>query len=146
MSDRVLSIKISKFPAPPSVNRMYRHVNGRVMKSKEYRDYEAAGYHWLVSNQEQIKAIRQFVKDIGYQVIHIDAMFNMFRGSILCKNGKPKKNDTSNRLKALHDVLANQIIGIDDSFFWSGSFGKVAIDDDLVEFVDIVLKLRKIEE
>ncbi len=145
MSERILSIKINGFPCPPSVNRMYSYPQGRVVKSKEYRTYEGAVYAWLVGNQEQIKAIRGFVKDIGYHVIHIDAVFHMLASSIICKNGKPKKNDTSNRLKALHDVLAKYIIGIDDSFFWSGSFSKVGIESD-AESVDIVLKLRKIDE
>lgn len=77
--------------------------------------------------------------------MHVDTVFFMLRGRILCKDGTPRRNDTSNRLKALHDVLA-EILGIDDSFFFSGSYDKVAVDDESKVGVDIVMVVAAYEE
>ncbi len=96
---------------------------------------------WFQLNQLTVQALRIFTKDIGDYVFHIDACFHMERSEIICKNGKPKKNDTSNRLKGLHDVLS-VIIGIDDSYFWSCSADKQAVDHVDKSGVTIVLKLR----
>ena len=140
--ERQLSFSIKAFPSPPSVNGLYAYTGKRVVKSKAYRVYEGNVHRWVLMNQDTIIKLRTFFTDIGSYVIHIDTTFNMLGTSIVCKNGKPKRNDTSNRLKALHDVLA-AVIGIDDSYFWSGSFSKIptiAAED----FVDIDFKLRTI--
>jgi Holliday junction resolvase RusA-like endonuclease len=79
------------------------------------------------------------------QFIHIDTIFYMHRSRILCKDGSPKRNDTSNRLKALHDALA-QILGIDDSYFWSVSADKVAVDDESLVGVDITMVISEYKE
>lgn len=139
---------ITNFPVPPSANRLYAHVqsrNGmRMVKTRDYRAYERMVYQWLTANSEQVKGTRQLVKDIGDQVLHVDSTFHMGRSEIVCKNGKPKKNDTANRLKALHDMLSSVIVGIDDCYFWSGSFDKVVIDDEKLGHVTITFRLRKI--
>ena len=77
--------------------------------------------------------------------IHVDTVFYMLRGRILCKDGTPKRNDTSNRIKALHDALA-QILGIDDSYFFSGSYDKIAVDDEMHVGVDITMVVTDYEE
>ncbi len=147
MSSRVMSLEIKNFPHPPSVNRMYAYPQGRVVKSKEYAQYDKQIIKWRINNQDKMLYIQQFVKELGALVIHIDATFYMFREGIICKNGKPKRNDTSNRIKILHDVLSG-LIGIDDCYFWSGSFSKTGIEkaEGSSEYVDLVLKLRTIDE
>lgn len=140
---------ITNFPVPPSVNKLYAHIphNGgmRMIKTRDYRDYERLVYLWLTNNRDQVKGTRDLVRAIGEQVLHVDSTFHMGRGEIVCKNGKPKRNDTSNRLKALHDVLSSVIVGIDDCYFWSGSFSKVVIENEKeVGHVTITFKLRKI--
>ena len=112
-------------------------------KTKAYQNYEKAVYNWLVMNMPQVKAAREYAKGLGEGVFHVDATFNMLRKSVVCLNGKPKRNDTSNRLKALHDMLSSIILGIDDSYFWSGSFSKQVIEEG-PEYVSLVLKIRAI--
>lgn len=143
--ERQLSYSIKAFPSPPSVNRLYAYKAGRVRKTQEYRSYEREVSGWAIRNQPTIKELRAFFVEIGPLVIHVDSVFNMSKSSILCLNGKPKRNDTSNMIKALHDVLA-AVIGVDDSYFWSGAFNKVAITDSAVteDYVDIEFKLRTI--
>ena len=141
---RLMELTITNFPIPPTVNKLYAYVGGRMVKAKCYRDYERACYVWLTTNPQQVAQLRQFTRDIGSYVLHVDACFYMSKRSIVCLNGKPKKNDTSNRLKPLHDVLSSIIIGVDDSYFWSGSFTKFSVDDAVEPYVNIVLKLREI--
>lgn len=142
LSSRPMEFSIPNFPLPPSVNMLHRYVQGRVIKSKAYNDYEKRVYGWLTMNQAQIKGVREFVKDIGDYVIHIESIFMMNHRDIVCLNGKPKRNDTSNRLKALHDVLSDIIMGIDDSYFWSGSFSKESVGSRSKECVQLTMKLR----
>lgn len=147
--ERVLTITVNQFPMPPTLNQLYtfprKESSRAIQKSRTYAAYEKAVHKWLLSNQDQVAAIRQFVKDIGYHVIHVDAVFHFLRKHILCKEDKPLRNDTSNRLKALHDVLSRQIVGVDDSYFWSGSFSKLAIESGN-EFVNVKFKLRNIAD
>lgn len=135
---------IEGFPMPPSTNTLHTVARGRIIKAKTYREYEKKVTAWLVENQDVIKGVRGFVKDLAPNVIHIDASFAMSKKDIIGVDGKPRRNDTSNRLKALHDVLSNIIIGIDDSYFWSGSFTKIAVASRSEACVNIRLKLRDI--
>lgn len=139
---------IDRFPIPPSANELYAFSRqaGRMIKTREYRNYEKAVYSWLTTNPEQIKGIREFLTDIGDSVIDISSHFHMPKKSIICLNGKPKRNDTSNRIKALHDALSSIILGVDDRYFWSGTFNKVVADDKSNGHVQIILKLRTINE
>lgn len=138
-----ISVAITGFPMPPSVNALYAHVSGRTVKTRVYRDYEQAVYHWMISNGPQVDACRALVKSLDGKVLHVDAMFYMLRKSILCLNGKPKRNDTSNRLKALHDVLGSIVLLIDDSYFWAGSFSKQICETKA--YVDINFKTCNVE-
>lgn len=143
--DRIQSIVIKEFPVPPSANALYAYVKNRMVKTAKYRKYEQEVFKWLTVNHDKVREIRSFVKDLSPFVLHVDATFHMKRSDIICLNGKPKRNDTSNRLKALHDVLSMIIIGVDDSYFWSGSFHKVAIRESKDPSVEITLILRPIE-
>lgn len=142
--DRTLSFTLTGFPMPPSVNHLYGWSPGagRLVKSKLCTNYERTVGKWVLTNQAQLEKLRLFTKDLGAYVFDVAAMFHMERSSIICLNGKPKKNDTSNRIKALHDVLSS-IVGVDDSYFWSLSADKQATDNK--PFVDIIFKLRNIE-
>lgn len=65
----------------------------------------------------------------------------MKKKSILKKDGTPKRNDTSNRIKALEDVLS-KLLGIDDKWFWAGTYDKRPTPNPaLPEHVDIRLEL-----
>lgn len=138
-----MEFTITGFPVPPSVNALYRFGHGKVHKSKSYKEYERSVYAWINANQAQVKGVREFLKDISPYVLDVSAMFYMPRTEIVCLDGRPKRNDTSNRLKALHDALSAAILGIDDCYFWSGGFNKCPADEPSVE---IIFKLRMIDE
>lgn len=135
---------LRKMPVPPSANQLYAFAKtyNRMVKTKVYREYEREVLRWRQLNELQIKDCRDFFRDLGNQVINVDATFYMPKTEIICKSGKPKRNDTSNRLKALHDVLS-ELIGIDDCYFWSGSFQKLSTDSE--PYVDIKFRLRSMD-
>lgn len=145
MNSDNMTFTIEKFPIPPSVNGLYAHVRGRMVKTKAYRDYDRDVYKWITHNQVQLVGARNFVKGFTEKyVLNVDTRFYMNKKSIVCKSGKPKRNDTSNRIKALHDVLGSIILGVDDSYFWSGLFDKFSTEDGSEEYVQITMTLRVI--
>lgn len=136
---------LSHFPMPPSVNRLHRAVKGRVIKSAEYRSYENEVRTWMLTHQKELQKARDLCQKVSaLKFVHIDTIFEFHKSAILTKENKPKRNDTSNRLKALHDVLA-AILGIDDCYFWSGNFDKTVIPDSQREGVEITLVLAETE-
>jgi hypothetical protein len=48
-------------------------------------------------------------------------------GRLFTKDGRRKKLDASNRIKPIHDALA-EILGIDDRFFYTGQSEAVLAD------------------
>ena len=139
-------VTINKFPLPPSANALYSNLGRRRIKSKAYRDYLNEVRLWMLMNQRQLHDARRIsMNTTPFNFIHIDCRFYMLRTSIFTKDNKPKRNDTSNRIKALHDALS-VILGIDDSYFWSGSFDKLAVDHETQQGVEITMVISRYEE
>ena len=101
---------------------------------------------WMKYHSAEIDVARELTLAAGpRRFIHVDTVFYMLRGRILCKDGNPKRNDTSNRIKALHDALA-KILGIDDSYFFSGSYDKLGVEDENKVGVDITMVISDYQE
>ena len=145
---RTQLMSITRLPVPPSSNQIYAFYNGRMIKTKVYKQYETEVVRWVSKNPDQVKRVREFLKQIDGFVIHIESIFWMPKKTIVCINGKPKRNDTSNRIKALHDALSSIVLGVDDSYFWSGKFDKMVLLTDVKAdgYVNINLRLRKMNE
>lgn len=121
---------LTGFPMPPPANNLYTNRPNRSgkqagrMKSVEYKVFEHACMVWAMRKHAQLQAARELVTQCRQnRFIRIDQIFFFPRERILCKDGSPKRNDTANRLKALHDVIAKLIL-IDDCWFWCGAFDK----------------------
>lgn len=113
---------LTKIPMPPSMNHAYatveiEGVHSRV-KGAKMRAFERDMATWALANMSDLRRLREIVRN---RFIRIDADFWFERSAVLTKDGKPKRNDTSNRLKALHDQLA-ELLGVDDCWFWDGSY------------------------
>ena len=76
-------------PIPPSVNAAYRAVNGRVMKSKKYRDWE-----------EEAKKAMSF-QDMG----NIETLTGRIKATYRFGWLDKRKRDIANFEKALSDFL-----------------------------------------
>jgi hypothetical protein len=127
---------LTGLPLPPSVNELYTNISmqgrpGRV-KSKAYVEYCRAMDDWAWANMAQLRPLRAWVQTLHpNDLIRVDCLFLHDKKSILCANGKPKKNDTSNRLKAALDLVAG-LLHIDDCRFWAGGFDKAVGPEGMV--------------
>lgn len=148
MEVKQMSFTIDQFPMPPSTNKLYAWVNGRMVKTRDYNEFERMAYKWITLNPTQLIGVRQFLKDFSEKhVIDVSTDFYFEKKRIVCQNGRPKRNDTSNRIKALHDVLSSIILGVDDCYFWSGVFNKFPLrEGEVDEHVKITFKLRMLDE
>lgn len=148
----IQSVTLKDMPIPPSVNAAYatNFRTKRRFKSKDYQLYEAMVIHWKNLHPLNLGRARQFTTLIGDgMALQVDITFYFPRSKILTKAaGKapsvPKHNDTSNRIKIAHDVLAD-LLSIDDCLFWDGSFKKKVLNSDHPGFMDVTFTLIEIE-
>lgn len=138
------------FPLPPSANGLYANQlkgGGGRYKTTDYKKFEADAYHWSLANQHQLRILRMMIEKLKpSQVLHVDRMFWFKAHKILTKDLRPRRNDTSNRLKALDDTLS-KLIGLDDSYFWAGGYNKrPVLHESHTEGVDIRFTIIELEE
>ncbi len=135
-----IPIEIKGYPLPPSANNLYANnarTGGR-FKTEKYKSYELEVARWARLNAYQLDPLRRIIEKMKPNwVFHVDRQFYQKPYRIMTKLGAPRKNDTSNRFKALDDTMS-QLLGIDDSYFWCGSFDKhPALHPALGEYVDL---------
>jgi Holliday junction resolvase RusA-like endonuclease len=117
------AIVFAKLPIPPSSNHQYflakrgnktYHIPSDDLKKfkKSMSIYPAINGPFFNMNKT---GVRRWIED-GL-LLEVRVMFFFRYNRIFCKDGKPKKMDVSNRLKALHDQLSH-ILEIDDSWFF----------------------------
>lgn len=138
-------MRLNGLPMPPSSNNMYATVGRRRIKSRETLTWERDTDRWALKNaQELIQARALLGQAVAKgEVIDIDAQFWFRYEKVLTIKGKPKKLDTSNRIKGLHDALA-RLLRIDDCHFWHGSFEKIPTTGVPYDFVDCTFSTRAI--
>lgn len=142
---------------PPSVNTAFytdRQTQTR-HKSSEYRSYERECSSWALRNAHALGRARDLTLKTGPGAfLSVDHTFYFLAGDILMladsrtvrpgerrkRRGDPKKNDTSNRIKILDDCLG-RLLGIDDCFFWDGSYRKRIARPEFGPYVDTALTL-----
>jgi hypothetical protein len=141
-------------PMPISVNdstmnNPRKGGRGRI-KTKAYRDYEKAMEVYRLANLAQVNEAKWEImrQTLNGKVLHLEYEFWFHAHKIICQGpkiqGKPKRNDTANRLKCLDDQLAT-ILQVDDSYFWSGSFDKKALSfSDTPEQVKVTITFRSV--
>jgi hypothetical protein len=133
-------LKLTKLPIPPSQNKIYSSVRGRLIKSAIARKFDSDCEFWAYLRKRTVEAIKLNLEAIiangGY--LNVDCVFVFHKSKVLSKKGTLKRLDPANRLKCLHDNLA-KILGIDDTYFVSGSFSKVICDDIKEEQVIVTI-------
>lgn len=133
----------------PSMNNAYpSNKFGKRFKSVEFQRWERDFKMWCLTNAREVSEARQaFAHPKPGRIVVIHAQYFFARESILCLNGKPKRNDTSNRLKILHDAVAGAI-WLDDSYFFDGTFTKRALPDSgkkIHEYCNVILEWTQAE-
>lgn len=122
-------------PMPPSLNRMQRAVNGRIVDSRLYREYKASFARRVTDKNPHLITLPDdiYAVDGVYLVV---AAFYFERIRKKNRGGGPSpylKLDADNRVKPLLDCIRD-FTGIDDAnFFFSAVEKDVDPDDPRVE-------------
>jgi Holliday junction resolvase RusA-like endonuclease len=142
----IQSVILKDMPIPPSANALWTPIKkGKMVRSAQYNVYERMVIHWANFNQTSLNMARILTTKLQPgQAIHIERTYYFPREQVLTKETKktksrPKRNDTSNRIKAADDAIS-ALIGIDDCYFWDGTHKKVAIDSE-IGFMDVTLTI-----
>lgn len=128
---------------PPSVNKMYysgRKQNRAWYPTKEFKLFKSEMADFYLMNKRQIdKTAEVFGLLIGGDsVVDIQRFYYLHRGRIFCKDGRPKRWDVTNRVKALDDALC-EILGMDDSIIWKSTEEKILAPESVREHVSVLL-------
>lgn len=113
-------------PLPPSENEIYRNVPGIGRAATQaLRNWRGLVQVWMLQNKSEMQRVRAWVREQPEPlVLNISSAFVFHKPRLWSKQGVPKQLDASNRIKALHDAVA-EILGVDDRHLWSGSFEKM---------------------
>lgn len=139
--------EIKGFPLPPSANALYANSDRGRFKTAAYKSFEQTVHYWALKNQHILNVVREMTLDIGPgEALRVDRIYHFRPHKIITKDKKPRRNDTSNRIKCLDDVLG-LLLGIDDSYFWEGSYTKRPITvEGLEEGVDVRFSIVSMTE
>jgi Holliday junction resolvase RusA-like endonuclease len=118
-----LTVVFSRLPLPPTSNKMYSLVRRGFktfhVASRELKAFQKAMAFYAQLHQADLKykkgQIHEWIKD--GRLLRIESIFYFRKDRLFTKKDAIKKLDVSNRLKALHDCLCDQI-DIDDSLFF----------------------------
>jgi len=131
-------IQLKDLPIPPSANALYSSfVRGNKIfkcKSKVYTEYEKKIKLYGIKNHSLLLSAHKQIKvwlENPQVVLNIDQVFYQPKTDCLTLDGRIKKNDVFNLLKALHDQIGFLLL-IDDRFFFSGNVVKVISERDRV--------------
>lgn len=127
-------IMLKDLPLPPSINRSYQSVmrgnHSTIIATRELNLFKAKMQSYRVRNLNKIKAHSEEIKawiSEGF-VLHFDLIVGLPHDQVFTKTKKAKSKykriDVDNRLKSIRDAVAD-ILGIDDSIFFSGNTEKV---------------------
>lgn len=146
MEQKTESITFLGLPMPPSVNAIYANNKfagrGRI-KTEAYRYYLRDVEYWRLKHLSVVNAARASLQNMpSGHALRLSYKFWFARNSVLTLKGRPKRNDTANRLKPLDDALA-PLLGIDDCLFWDGEFEKITYSPDPLtrDFVDVTIRV-----
>lgn len=145
MSDKHILIK--DFPLSPSINKCYRNLGrGGRCATKDLVDYKNACSAWAYKNKAVIESVKYLLRgEWKGKVLKLDAYFIFRRDRIFCKNGKPKKLDVGNYLKAFEDCLYKEL-GIDDCYNFGAYLEKAYGESEgIVVFLSAINPLSAIE-
>lgn len=113
---------LSGIPMPPTDNHLFLNIprRGRV-KSPGYRRYEKDFEIWRLTHLRELGVIKKAVRG---SKMAVSFMFNFEYGQLHCKDGRIKRLDVQNRLKAICDLLS-AALETDDRFFFEVAAKKV---------------------
>lgn len=164
-----MTLWITAFPLPPSINEYLIPVSGRMKTSKTGKSYRGSAWvktakhrlfeedclTWRYKNHSLFKrafdSLRElkdiYLKDKKPFVLRVDTYFVFHYKRVWALDGAIKRLDADNRLKPCLDAIS-RLFEIDDSHFFAGGCEKVTTDDKAAEGAYIRISIvapRKIE-
>lgn len=117
--------EIRQLPLAPSANKLHINVvrRGKIgfrRSSGEYLAFQHAMQIYELTNRANVSEIKQWAKD-RHLSLHLD--FYIPKTKLFCKDGRVKKFDHHNLLKAQIDGIA-KMLQFDDSLIWEVSASK----------------------
>lgn len=119
---------------PLSFNQAWRPItmgkSTRMIKSKEYRDFEIAVHEQM---WKKLIDIKRFASDINSGNHYLKAEYTFYIKGVITKKGVISKRciDVSNAVKVVEDCVFNQL-GIDDALVVHLSATKVESDNNRI--------------
>ncbi len=142
---------ISGLPMPPTSNNSYctNRRTGQRFPSKDLKEFKQAMKDWCAENRKTVLDVRAimvapFLFEQAY--LRVDRYFGFPPGRIFSKANLPKRMDVSNRIKAMDDALSEEILGLDDSWFFSGSEHKAISQEAGVILIISKIKVKSVTE
>ncbi len=131
-----LTHSFQNLPMPPSLNRCYRNVRGigRVATG-ELTDFKAEMMLWGHRNKKDIEAVS---KKLQSSIFRLDLNFFMKRTNLVTQKNSVKRNDVSNRIKAIEDGLCKLLL-TDDKYVFSLTARKILSESDEYVNADVYL-------
>lgn len=124
-------ICLSGLPLPPSSNNQYKTVlmRGKMLRvpSADYKKFKADFGAWLYENKRAVEAAREKIAPLADAGLKCSVFLGFAACRLVSQKGKFKRLDVSNRMKALHDIVADAL-GIDDSCFVSVTAEKFYVE------------------
>lgn len=137
-------ILLKGIPLPPTTNLQYSTFvkNGRIMrvKAKDSVAYQKEFYAWASLKADDINKAKSLLNET--MELKIRANFFFSKDRLYTKKGKIKRLDVSNRVKLLHDCLAD-VLEIDDSQFFLCIETKVPVYNDACEQVIVSIDIHQ---
>lgn len=150
---------ILDFPLPPSVNNYLMpiaakatfskktgryYTPGRLVKTKEHKDYQTKSLEWVSLIKEKIEGIKERIyfaqlaaeNDNIPFALKVDIYFCFEKSRIITINNGVHRLDRDNYIKPLQDQLQH-VLGIDDKFVFCGNSEKVTANSKDEECVII---------
>lgn len=116
---------------------MYRNVPGvgRVA-TKELKDYRKLCSQFEIANSKTFNEIKDSIrKDAGlFEHLKVDYFFMFKRERLYTKDGRPKRLDVANRIKAVQDCFFHSL-GIDDKHVFCSMIEKISGENESVTIV-----------
>ena len=136
-------------PIPPSTNQLYAGKSVR-HKSTKYKNWQHEFLLWVLKNQGSVLGTRRIVREHFNEspdnFLKLGIQINVPASIIFTKDGRNKKIDATNFIKALFDNVADEL-GVDDNRFFLSNCEFVCYDNlDICPNVTIIFdkcKLRR---
>lgn len=124
---------------PCTGNKRLTIANGRLIKTKEAREFDNACYIWGLRLKSNLFEYRRQAKqwiDAGY-VLKAEFRFCFPKKMLMDKAGIPKALDDSNRLKDAEDA-ASEIIDVNDKYFVNKPLLKIPWNKEYMAYTVII--------